>query len=96
MGRSVIMVVYLSSDESKFKRKYGRGRPLRNGWVFGIIERGEPGRALMINVPDRSRETLEPITRQWVSRYSSTGGTRDDLGENLGVDILLYIIVDVL
>ena len=34
-------------------------------WVFGAIER-ESGRCLMTEVPDRRRETVEPIIRRWI------------------------------
>lgn len=51
-------------DESLFfKRKYNRGRFRQQQWVFGMIERGS-NKAKLFIVPDRSKETLEPIIRE--------------------------------
>ena len=49
-------------DKSMFghKRKYNRGRISRGSWVFGMVERGS-GRALAFRVPNRTRETLNPL-----------------------------------
>lgn len=53
-------------DESHFyPRKYHRGTVRRSHWVFGAIERGSKN-CLLIEVPDRKRETLVPIIRQWI------------------------------
>jgi len=58
-------------DESKFKRKNNVGRMPQAGWVFGMIERGQNGKAIMIAVPDRRRLTLDPLIRRWVSPEAS-------------------------
>lgn len=53
-------------DESLFgKMKYGRGRPVNGKWVFGGVERGS-SKCFFRVVPDRSKETLFPIIRDWV------------------------------
>ena len=54
-------------DESLFfHRKYHRGEPRGGGhWVFGGVER-ESGRCFMVEVPDRTRATLEPIIQQFI------------------------------
>ena len=62
--------------ESKyFHRKYHRGQWQTSHWVFGAVERNT-GRCCLIEVPDRRRETLLPIIRQWIlpgSRIISDG-----------------------
>ena len=40
------------------KRKYHRGRRVEERWIFGGCER-ETGRVFMVEVPDRTRATLE-------------------------------------
>nr|KAG5698923.1 hypothetical protein BaRGS_024844 [Batillaria attramentaria] len=58
--------VIVEIDESKyFHRKYHRGQWREGHWVFGGIER-ESGRCFMVEVPDRTRATLEPIVLQYV------------------------------
>ena len=53
-------------DESKFgKRKYNRGRSVDGHWVFGGIERGT-SKSFMVIVPDRTKDTLLPIVRQYI------------------------------
>ncbi|XP_049826233.1 uncharacterized protein LOC126266348 [Aethina tumida] len=53
-------------DESKFfHRKYHRGRWLPGAWVFGGIERGS-GRCFLVEVPDRTAETLSAIIQRLV------------------------------
>eukprot|EP00095_Tigriopus_kingsejongensis_P010183 snap_masked-scaffold105_size367834-processed-gene-1.11 protein:Tk10183 transcript:snap_masked-scaffold105_size367834-processed-gene-1.11-mRNA-1 annotation:"hypothetical protein CLF_100748" len=47
------------------KAKYNRGRWPEQRWVFGGVER-ESGKCFMVEVPDRSRETLEPIIKQYI------------------------------
>ena len=52
--------------ESKFgRRKYNRGRYQEGHWVFGGVERGSRD-AFMVEVPDRSANTLLPLIRQYV------------------------------
>ena len=46
-------------DESLFfKTKYGVGRRKERQWVFGGVERGDPGNCFFVCVEDRTRETL--------------------------------------
>ena len=46
-------------DESVFsKRKYHRGRVVKETWVFGGIDRDNPQDLFVEIVPDRSQETL--------------------------------------
>lgn len=53
-------------DESLFvKRKYNRGRPVREGWVFGMIEEGTK-RVVVKFVAKRDAATLIPIIQQHV------------------------------
>ena len=53
-------------DESKyFHRKYHRGAWHEGHWVFGAVERAT-GRCCLVEVPDRSAETLVPIIRRWI------------------------------
>nr|KAG5692728.1 hypothetical protein BaRGS_033839 [Batillaria attramentaria] len=60
--------IIVEIDESKyFHRKYHRGQWREGHWVFGGIERErESGRCFMVEVPDRTRATLEPIVLQYV------------------------------
>lgn len=48
-----------------FKRKYHRGRFRTQQWVFGIVERGSSKSKFFI-VPDRTKETLEPLIREYI------------------------------
>ena len=53
-------------DESKFgRRKYNRGRCIDGHWVFGGVERGT-GNAFMVEVPNRTTQTLLPIIQKYV------------------------------
>ena len=53
-------------DESKFfHRKYHRGQWREGHWVFGGIER-QSGKCFLVEVPDRKRETLEGMIRQYI------------------------------
>jgi transposase-like protein len=53
-------------DESKFsKRKYHTGRSLREGWVFGGIERGTK-RMFFRFVEDRTEATLTEIIEKYI------------------------------
>ena len=58
-------------DESLMaKRKYNRGRHVRQRWIFGGIQRGT-SLCFMTEVPDRTRETLEPLIEEYIE-----GGAR--------------------
>lgn len=53
-------------DESKFgKRKYNRGRYTEGHWVFGGVER-ESGNGFMVEVADRTTQTLLPIIQKYI------------------------------
>ena len=53
-------------DESKFgKRKYNQGRYKEGHWVFGGIER-DTNDAFMVEVADRSANTLLPIIQTYI------------------------------
>ena len=58
----VVGIFVVEIDESAFNKKckYGVGRRRKTRWVFGIVERGT-NKTFMTYVPDRTRETLEPI-----------------------------------
>ena len=68
--------IVVEIDESKyFHRKYHRGQWREGHWVFGAIERNS-GKCCLVEVPDRRRETLEPIIQRWIlpgSRIISDG-----------------------
>ncbi|KAK7475285.1 hypothetical protein BaRGS_00033432 [Batillaria attramentaria] len=61
-GQPIIVEI----DETKyFHRKYHRGQWREGHWVFGGIE-WESGKCFMVEVPDRSRATLEPIVLHYI------------------------------
>ena len=63
--------------------------------VFGATER-ESGRCLMTEVPDRRRETLEPIIRRWIipgSRIISDGWRSYDLPNQLDFGVYDHVVV---
>lgn len=56
--------IIVEIDESKyFHRKYHRGQWRDGHWVFGGIER-QSGKCFLIEVPDRSANTLLPLIEQ--------------------------------
>ena len=58
--------IVVEIDESKFfHRKYHRGQWRPGHWVFGGIERIS-GKCFLVEVPDRKRETLEAMIRQYI------------------------------
>ena len=62
---------------------------------FGAIER-ESERCLMTKVPDRRRETLEPIIRRWIlpgSRIISNGWRSYDLLNQLNFGVYDHDVV---
>ena len=60
-GESLVVEI----DETKFfHRKYHRGLWGEGHWIFGGIERGS-GRCFLVEVPDRTRETLEDKIKQY-------------------------------
>lgn len=47
-------------DESKFgKRKYNRGHHVEGVWILGMVERTERRRIVLVQVDNRSKNTLE-------------------------------------
>jgi transposase-like protein len=55
-------------DESKFaKVKYGRGHPVKAGWVFVGIERERPENLFLVPVVERNAATLIPIIKEYVA-----------------------------
>jgi hypothetical protein len=53
-------------DDSKFdRRKYHRGHPVKEQWVFGGDE-PESGRTSLALVPDRTADTLVNVIRAWI------------------------------
>jgi len=58
--------IVVEIDESKyFHRKYHRGQWRDGHWVFGGIERGT-GNCFLVEVPDRSAATLEPLIERYI------------------------------
>src|SRR3954465_8321067 len=61
-GEAIVVEI----DESKyFHRKYHRGQWRDGHWVFGGIERGT-GNCFLVEVPDRSAATLEPLIERYI------------------------------
>ena len=58
-------------DESCFfRRKYNKGRMLKQVWVFGIVERTR-GRLFVEVVEKRDQKTLLPVIKKWISKDST-------------------------
>lgn len=54
--------IVVELDESKFgKRKYHRGHRVEGAWVLGGVERTPERRIFLVEVPDRSLQTLEDV-----------------------------------
>ncbi len=56
-------------DESHFyKAKYHRGRQLARPatWVFGMTERGESHKIIVLQVADRTANTLVDLIEEWI------------------------------
>ena len=92
---------FLSQDVLNAQQVRARGRARARGqWTEGhlffcAIER-EIGRCLMTEVPDRRRETLEPIIRRWFlpgSRIISDGWRSYDLLNQLDFGMYDYDVV---
>lgn len=59
--------VEVEIDESKFgKRKNNRGKNVKGAWVFGGIERNT-GRTFLVQVHNRTRETLLGLIKEWIA-----------------------------
>lgn len=62
-GQNIVVEI----DEAKIgKRKYNKGRLIDGYWIFGGYER-ETGKVFIVQVPDRTANTLLEIIRQWIS-----------------------------
>ena len=60
--------VIVELDESKFgKRKNHRGHRVEGEWVLGGVERTEDRKMFLVEVPDRTAETLLSIIEQYVA-----------------------------
>lgn len=58
--------IVVEIDEAKIgKRKYNRGRLITGKWIFGAFER-DTGKAFIVPVDDRTRETLLNIIKKWI------------------------------
>ena len=66
-GENVIVEI----DESKFgKRKYNRGHDVNGAWVLGGVERTPERKLFLLEVPDRTAETLINIIKTHVKPHS--------------------------
>jgi len=64
--------VVVEIDESKFgKRKYNRGHHVDGVWVFGMVERTEERRIILVSVPNRSAETLTQLAQRYIEQSST-------------------------
>ena len=62
-GEGIIVEV----DKAKFgKRKYNRGHPVEGCWILGGVERTQDRKAFLIEVPDRTADTLLSIIQKYV------------------------------
>jgi ISXO2-like transposase domain len=60
--------IVVEIDESKFgKRKYHRGHTVEGSWVFGGVERTQERRVFLVEVADRTRETLFPLIKRFIA-----------------------------
>lgn len=88
--------VIVEIDESLFfHRKYHRGAHHPGHWVFGGVER-TTGRCFMMEVPDRRRETLEPIIERFIlpgSHIISDGWPAYAHVENIRGGIYMHDVV---
>jgi transposase-like protein len=63
----VVILVIVEIDESKFgKRKYHRGHAVEGVWIFGGIERTLERKMFLVEVPDRSEDTLLHFIEQHI------------------------------
>jgi len=54
-------------DESKFGKRYNKGKRIEGVWVFGGIERDTtPVKCFSETVEDRSAATLIPVIKKWI------------------------------
>ncbi|KII65724.1 hypothetical protein RF11_09615 [Thelohanellus kitauei] len=58
------MAKFLKFHQSQlYRSKYNVGRRLGTGWFFGGIERGDPSKIFLVQIPNRKAERLLPIIR---------------------------------
>lgn len=88
--------IVVEIDESKyFHRKYHRGQWRDGHWVFGGIERGS-GKCFLVEVPDRTAATLEPIIERFIlpgSHIMSDGWAAYANIDNIGNGIYMHDVV---
>lgn len=59
--------IVVEVDESKFgKRKYHRGHRVEGVWVVGGVERTEERKMFLVSVPDRCKDTLHLILKNFI------------------------------
>lgn len=84
-GKNVIVQI----DESKFgRRKYNRGHHVEGVWIFGGVEKTPERKMFLVQVPDRSEETLLHYIQKHVAPdsiiYSDLWRAYVNIGEKLG------------
>ena len=66
LHKRIGLPIIVEIDETKyFHRKYHQGQWREGHWVFEGIER-DTGKCFLVEVPDRTRATLEPIVLQFI------------------------------
>ncbi|XP_029656444.1 uncharacterized protein LOC115230381 [Octopus sinensis] len=67
INSETMLPIVVEVDETKyFHRKYARGTWHEGHWVVGGKERGNPRNIFLVEVPDRSRDTLITINSQYL------------------------------
>jgi transposase-like protein len=59
--------VIVELDESKFgRRKYNRGKAVEGIWIFGMVEKTQERKIIMLPIHDRSAETLQRLITKYI------------------------------
>jgi transposase-like protein len=59
--------IIVELDESKFgRRKYNRGRTVEGTWVFGMVEKSQERKIIVLPVPNREAATLQSLIARYI------------------------------